>query len=712
MAWFKYLKTHTSTGYSYPYTKRDMDRFTPKDTIPEGMWLMADVSDLDIDAYYDGNIVKQYDLSGYLVVYENLLGTDLSTSTPVECVIYNDTLYFRAAEQHLANTEISNNYVLYYNTPNIRYVKEITTDSYEVVSNSIAPYAAIFNDVDTTPFDVTLNSETYHNFSFINQSEDWNSGLASRPGAKAYLTFSGPSIDLYAATNRSSGTFRFRVTSLGNTANPYSLVEQDWTVIDLYSLEEQENVLVFSTNNLSQSELTMEIEVLSEKNTLSTGNQVRLNYYSFSVNPYITINSEVLFELAQFVTVGQFGSSGQLIGGSTLLGDTIGPTGPVGPQGGNLIVSATAPTGVSDGSQWLDTNSGRQFAYFNGAWFEVGAAFMGVAGSGGFKNVIINGKFDIWQRGAGPFTGTSDYVADRWNIARSGATGSVTRSQFTPGDGILGVESQYYMSTSVSSVVGSANYFYIQQKIEDVRTFAGNNVTVSFWAKANTNKYIAIEFVQSFGTGGSASVTSIGSQKFAVTTSWKRYSATISIPTIYTKTISTSGDDRLALNFYFDAGTDSNARTASLGHQSGTFDVFGIQVELGNQVTNFEIRPKAAELALCQRYYYRVTSTGGYSPFGMGLCYLTASAIGLITFPVTMRKAPSIIETSGVATDYAAFGPAAVTVVSNSIPTISLQGNTGCMVSFNFASGLTDGRATALYSNNTANAYLGFSAEY
>lgn len=607
MAWFKYLKTHTSTGYSYPYTKRDMDKFTPKDTIPAGMWLMADISGLDIDVYYDGNLIKQYDESGYLVVYENLLGTDLSTSTPVECVIHNEMLYFRAAEEHLANTEIANNYVLYYNTPNVRYVKEISTDNYEIVSSVIAPYAATFSNVDTTPFDVTLTSGTYHNFSFINQSEDWNNGLTSRPGAKAYLTFSGPSIDLYAATNRNSGTFRFKITSLGNTATPYSFVEQDWTTIDLYSLEEQENVLVFSNDNFSQSELTMEIEVLSERNTLSSGNQVRLNYYSFSVNPYITINSEVLFELAQFVTVGQFGSSGQLIGGSTLLGDTIGPTGPTGPQGGNLIVSDTPPSGASNGTQWLDVNSGRQFAYLDGNWFEVGAAFMGVAGSGGFKNAIINGKFDIWQRGPGPFTGASDYTADRWNIARSGATGSVTRTQFTPGNGILGLESQYYLSALVTSVTGAANYFYIQQKIEDVRTFAGNEVTVSFWAKANTNKYIAIEFIQNFGTGGSTSVTGIGSQKISVTTEWKRYSATVSIPSIYTKTISSSGDDRFILNFYFDAGTDYNTRAANLGHQSGTFDVFGVQLELGNQATNFEIRPKAAESVLCQRYFQRYT---------------------------------------------------------------------------------------------------------
>jgi hypothetical protein len=97
----------------------------------------------------------------------------------------------------------------------------------------------------------------------------------------------------------------------------------------------------------------------------------------------------------------------------------------------------------------------------------------------------------------------------------------------------------------------------------------------------------------------------------------------------------------------------------------------------------------------------------------MGWCYLATTAIGLITFPVTMRKAPSAIETSGVATDYAAFGSTGTIVVSNSIPIIStLQGNTGCMVAFSFASGLTVGDATVLYSNNTANAYLGFSAEY
>ena len=65
---------------------------------------------------------------------------------------------------------------------------------------------------------------------------------------------------------------------------------------------------------------------------------------------------------------------------------------------------------------------------------------------------------------------------------------------------------------------------------------------------------------------------------------------------------------------WFDAGSSFNARTDSLGQQSGTFDIAQVQIEPGPVATPFEQRPIGTELQLCKRYYNKVTlGGGGYS---------------------------------------------------------------------------------------------------
>ncbi|MGC5808680.1 hypothetical protein [Ralstonia pseudosolanacearum] len=65
------------------------------------------------------------------------------------------------------------------------------------------------------------------------------------------------------------------------------------------------------------------------------------------------------------------------------------------------------------------------------------------------------------------------------------------------------------------------------------------------------------------------------------------------------------GNDYLAVLFWFDAGSNFNARTNSLGQQTGTFDIAQVQLEAGVAATPFELRPWAAETLLCQRYYQK-----------------------------------------------------------------------------------------------------------
>jgi len=184
----------------------------------------------------------------------------------------------------------------------------------------------------------------------------------------------------------------------------------------------------------------------------------------------------------------------------------------------------------------------------------------------------------------------------------------------------------------------------MMQKIEGVESFAGETVTLSFYAKADASKNIAVEFFQNFGTTGSpsTSVTGIEVTTVSLTASWVKYTVTADIPSITGKTLGTDGNDYLAVAIWLDAGSDSNARTNSLGNQSGTFDIAQVQLEKGSVATDFERRSYGEELALCQRYYYRLTTTGAFSPFcSGGYANSATEARDLIIHPVRMRSKPT-----------------------------------------------------------------------
>jgi len=225
-----------------------------------------------------------------------------------------------------------------------------------------------------------------------------------------------------------------------------------------------------------------------------------------------------------------------------------------------------------------------------------------------FRNKIINGGFDIWQRGISQ-TANGDGFGygsdDRWGNYGFGSTKVHSQQLFTLGQMDVPGNPRYFSRTVVTSAVGAANSVRKYQNIESVRTLAGQTATLSFWAKADATKNIAVEFVQGFGSGGGAStaITGIGIATFALTTSWQRFTTTVSLPSITGKVLGTDNKDYLGIVFWFDSGSDFNSRTNSLGQQSGTFDIANVQLEAGPVATPFEQRPVGTELTLCQRYY-------------------------------------------------------------------------------------------------------------
>lgn len=258
---------------------------------------------------------------------------------------------------------------------------------------------------------------------------------------------------------------------------------------------------------------------------------------------------------------------------------------------------------------------------------------------GGRRNLIINGGFDVWQRST---SGTSGYVADRWTTGNvNGTTTAISQQSFTIGQTNVPGEPQYYHRTVVTSASASNSLSIFEQRVEDVRTGAGQEVTISFYAKADSSKNMSLEMIQNFGSGGSSDVNTLGVQKFSLTSSWQKFTKTVTLPSISGKTIGSGS--YLACNFWMDAGSSFNSRTDSLGNQSGTFDIALMQLELGNVATPFEHRSYGEELALCERYYQ---SWGGgnayeYLPlFGGAVSSTRIEAV--MQYKRDMRTSPTI----------------------------------------------------------------------
>jgi hypothetical protein len=249
------------------------------------------------------------------------------------------------------------------------------------------------------------------------------------------------------------------------------------------------------------------------------------------------------------------------------------------------------------------------------------------------KNKIINGDFNINQRSFTSGTTSNTYNFDRFITEYSGGTLTTSAQTFTPGAApVAGYESKNFVRLVTSGQSGTSNYAQFNQRIENVRTFAGQTVTISFYAKASTGTpAIAAEVRQEFGSGGSADVfTPAG--KVTISTSWERYSMTVAVPSISGKTIGT--DEFFALDFWTSAGTDFNTRASSLGIQNVTIDLWGIQLEYGSKATPFQTATGTiqGELAAC-RYYYARQIANGQSTF-MNNGWAATTTIAYFTIPM------------------------------------------------------------------------------
>jgi hypothetical protein len=276
-----------------------------------------------------------------------------------------------------------------------------------------------------------------------------------------------------------------------------------------------------------------------------------------------------------------------------------------------------------------------------GGTVQINGAAISAADAG--RNNLHNSQFNITQRATGPFTTLNTYTLDRWLIA--GTTDAVSISQVALSDAdraaIGDEEAEFCLQNVFTGNAGASAFNTLIQRIENVRRLSNKTVTVSFWAKANSGTpKIGVSIDQGFGTGGSPSAAVSGTgTAVTISTTWTRYSVSVAVPSTSGKTLGSNNDDYTGLDLWFSSGSTNATFAGSIGVQSGTFKLWGVQLEIGPVVTALEKPDPQQDLEKCQRFYNIGTGVSG----GAAVNAVTISVP--IAFPATMRAVPTVTQT-------------------------------------------------------------------
>jgi len=276
--------------------------------------------------------------------------------------------------------------------------------------------------------------------------------------------------------------------------------------------------------------------------------------------------------------------------------------------------------------------------------------------SAGRKNLIFNGDMKVSQRGTS-FTASQEYTLDRWRV-NNGGISALTTTQSSSGLGIhpnsLKVECTLDASVAASTDAW-IRYGMEQKDFENAINYPSTNksLSLSFWARANTTGQYSVCITS--GDFGDRFI-----HAFTLNANSWEYK-TVTIPSASQWGYSAD----YGLRVYFDLGSGTNYQNSTLdqwiysgstyaasgntrvcGVNGRTFEVTGVQLEVGKNATDFEHRSYGEELALCQRYYVLYASASS-RPICTAAVYGTTRAFGVVNLPVTMRDNPSVVATSG-----------------------------------------------------------------
>ena len=321
----------------------------------------------------------------------------------------------------------------------------------------------------------------------------------------------------------------------------------------------------------------------------------------------------------------------------------------------------------------------------------------GIVGNFFTRNKLVNGSFDLWQRGltfnaiVDGVTKSNIYTADRWIALNGGGGVTVGRGTFTRNQTSVPEYPEYYLTYEMRGITKSGTPA-ILQKIEDVTKFAGKNVTFSFYANVTGITYNPLaggtggsttghipatirvrQYLGSGGSGGNLTSDTIvytrGISLFA--NSWNRYTGSFSLNNLSGKTLGTTETDftsfELRLPMVVTGGaavsyvpdvvygdpdvntgfTSTNISGYTLGY---TLSFANAQVDVG-PVTTYERRDVSTELELSQKYYQKTFpyNTIPANAAGVTAGAITTQALLPSSFPILynlkkkMRTTPSVV---------------------------------------------------------------------
>ena len=281
-------------------------------------------------------------------------------------------------------------------------------------------------------------------------------------------------------------------------------------------------------------------------------------------------------------------------------------------------------------------------------------------GGGANKNIIINGNMSVAQRNVSVtgIGGSSGYfTCDRWLIAQSG-DGRLTMTQDSSVPTGKGFANSIKLDcTTADTSIASSEFLQIVQKIEGQNlqsigkgTSDAKPITVSFYVKANA----AFNFVCELNDLDNSRHIS---KLFSTTTDWVKHE--ITFPADTTGAFDNDNAASLNLTFWLHAGstyssgtlntasfasrTDANRAAGVSSFYSSTdnnFFITGVQLEVGQNATEFEHEPFDTTLRKCHRYFENIGITAGSYVYAAAYAYSTTDVRAVQHYKVK-RATPS-----------------------------------------------------------------------
>ena len=363
----------------------------------------------------------------------------------------------------------------------------------------------------------------------------------------------------------------------------------------------------------------------------------------------------------------------------------------------------------------------------------------------GRRRLNINGAMMVSQLydKVGAITDSGYYAVDRMRVSAVNCDENPTISQSNVASGTTPYTEGFRKAVKIqngnqTSGAGAADNISLEHRLEhqDVATSGWNYtsttsfITVQFWVKSSVAQTYFGRFTSQTGTLKTYPFS------FALTAdTWTKVVKTI--PGHADLSFNTTNGNGLLLELCMFRGTDTTADSVSVDEwhtydaatrtpdqtstwyttNDATFEVTGLQIEVGSQATAFEHRTYGDERALCQRYF--IMFTGNVTAWRLGFMWVNSATNAYcdVHLPCSMRQIPTQIYTTGTAANYQVHGASSASaagasiVNSSALPTIHAQSTRDMVqLSFTTAGSLITGR-TAWFRASGSSVYIGIGAE-